>query len=368
MNDQTSPAAPATPPPRLIAWEVTRSCPLACRHCRAAAQAGPYQGEFSTAECERMLSSIAASAKPIIILTGGEPLLRADIGHLAAFGTGLGLRMVLATCGTLLTDEKCAELRDAGVQRLSLSIDGATAESHDGLRGVSGAFDGVMRALETARRCGLPFQINTTVTRGNVAQLPAIFELALQQQAVSFHPFLLVPTGRGRQLREELLDAQEYERALEWIFEHRNHPAMSMKPTCAPQYFRLLRQRGADAGPGHGHGHHSGPGLDTLSKGCLGGQGFAFISHTGEVQICGFLELSAGNVRDHDFAFERIWQDSAFLKSIRAIDTYHGRCGYCEFRRVCGGCRARAYALSGDYLAEEPACDYQPHTIPTTEN
>jgi heme b synthase len=342
---------------RLIAWEVTRSCNLNCRHCRAAAERGPYQGELSTEECEKVMQGVAAFAKPIIILTGGEPMLRPDIYHLAEYGNRLGLRMVMAPCGKLLTGETCGKLKAAGIQRISLSIDGATAESHDSFRRVDGAFESVMQGVAAARKAGLEFQINTTVTRLNVNGLPAIFDLAIKLGAVSFHPFLLVPTGRGRELADQEIPPEEYERVLNWIYEHRSEAGITLKPTCAPHYYRILRQRERAAGRAVKPETH---GLDAMTKGCLGGQGFAFISHVGVIQICGFLDMPAGNIRESEYDFKTIWEQSPLFHEMRNLDGYHGRCGCCEYRRVCGGCRARAYAMDGDYLGEEPYCIYEP--------
>lgn len=344
---------------RLIAWEVTRSCNLNCRHCRAAAHDCRYEGELTTGECEKLLDNIASFAKPIIILTGGEPMMRDDIFHIASYGNSLGLRMVMAPCGTYLTPESCKKLLDSGIQRISLSIDGPTAETHDAFRRVDGAFAGVMKGVEAAKTAGLEFQINTTVTKLNVEELPAIFDLVIKLGAVSFHPFLLVPTGRGKDLEEYELAPEEYERVLNWIYDHRSTSSMTLKPTCAPHYYRILRQREQEAGRAVRPETH---GLDAMSKGCLGGQGFAFISHVGQVQMCGFLDTPAGNIKENGLDFKSVWHDSEFFKKIRNLDGYGGRCGYCEYRKVCGGCRARAYAMSGDYLAEEPFCVYEPKT------
>jgi AdoMet-dependent heme synthase len=342
---------------RLVAWEVTRSCNLNCRHCRAAAEKGPYTGELSFTECERLLRNIAGFAKPIIILTGGEPMLRPDIYHIAEFGSGLGLRMVMAPCGKLLTEEACRKLKTAGIRRISLSIDGATARSHDSFRRVSGAFESVMQGIGAARNAGLEFQVNTTVTKLNVAELSAIFDLAISLGAVSFHPFLLVPTGRGRELADQEILPVEYERVLTWIYEHRSTAGISLKPTCAPHYYRILRQKEHEAGRTVAPETH---GLDAMTKGCLGGQGFAFISHVGAVQACGFLDVAAGNLRKNGLDFKSVWESSPLFREMRDIDKYKGRCGVCEYRRVCGGCRARAFASTGDYLAEEPYCVYEP--------
>lgn len=342
---------------RLIAWEVTRTCKLNCRHCRAAAHNGPYQGELSTEECEKLLDNVAGFAKPIVILTGGDPMLRDDIYHLARYGTRHGLRMVMAPCGESLTEESCKKLTDAGIQRISLSIDGATSDSHDAFRRVNGSFQGVMNGIEAAKSAGLEFQINTTVTRMNVEELPGIFNLAEKSGAVSFHPFLLIPTGRGKELADQEIPPQRYEQVLHWIYENRQTSAMSLKPTCAPHYYRILRQREHEAGSQVKPESH---GLDAMTKGCLGGDGFAFISHIGEVQICGFLDVKAGDIRGSGYNFEEIWNNSPLFNEIRNLDGYKGKCGYCEYREVCGGCRARAYAAHGDYLSEEPFCIYEP--------
>jgi len=342
---------------RLAAWEVTRSCNLNCRHCRAAAEKGPYAGELTTAECEKLLENIAGFSKPIVILTGGEPMLRPDIFHIAEYGSKLGLRMVMAPCGKLLTDESCAKLIESGIKRISLSIDGATAVSHDSFRRVDGAFESVMKGIDAARRTGLEFQINTTVTKLNVHELPRIYDLAVKLGAVSFHPFLLVPTGRGKEMEDQEIPPVKYEQVLIWIYEHRENSSMTLKPTCAPHYYRILRQREHAAGRVVKPETH---GLDAMTKGCLGGQGFAFISHTGQVQICGFLDVSAGDLKENDFDLQTIWEHSQLFEEIRALDQYNGKCGICEYRKVCGGCRARAYAGSGNYLDEEPYCIYEP--------
>lgn len=343
--------------PRLIAWELTRSCRLNCQHCRAAAHSGPYEGELTLDEVTRSLDNIAAHFKPIIILTGGEPLLRPDLLDIIHHTKQLGLRPALATCGTSLTQEKARELKDAGIERISVSIDGPDAASHDGFRGVPGAFDASLAGLDAARKAGLPFQINTTVTKCNMNSVEAILDLAVSLGAVAFHPFLLVPIGRGKDLKAELLDAGEYERVLIRIYELRKKTRIPFKPTCAPHYYRILRQQEAAAGrkvTPHTHG------LDAMSRGCMGGISFAFISHLGKVQICGFLNEEAGDLRQSDYDFAYIWDHSPLFNQLRDFSNYHGDCGVCEYQRWCGGCRARAYATTGNYLDEEPYCAYRP--------
>lgn len=340
---------------RLLAWETTRRCNLACAHCRAAAGQGPYEGELSTGEGKALLADIATMGQVVVILTGGEPLLREDIFELAAYGTSLGHRMVMAVNGTLLTAEIAGRLKEAGIQRLSISLDGATAASHDRLRQVPGAFAGALQGIQILNEAGLPFQVNTTVIAANRAELPAISALAEELGAAAHHVFVLVPTGRGEEIRDQLLSAAEYEETLRWLLARQKEGRIHIKPTCAPQYYRLWRQEAAAAGEKISPASH---GMEAMTKGCLGGQGFAFVAYNGVVQPCGYLELPAGDIRQAQFS--RIWAESPLFRQMRHLEEYHGKCRRCEYRRVCGGCRARAYALTGDVLGDEPLCLYEP--------
>lgn len=361
MLPRTDPITPVAPL-RLIAWEVTRSCHMNCRHCRGAARSGPYAGELTTAEIFRTLDNIAAFAKPIIILTGGEPMLRPDIYDIARHGTSLGLPVAMSPCGTLITPANAAEMLQAGIRRISISLDGATAAQHDGFRRVPGAFAGALRGIDAARAAGLEFMINTTVTRHNVTHLPDILQLAIDLGAVAFSPFLLVPTGRGRELAALEISAREYEQVLHWIYDQRQSAPIQVRPTCAPHFYRIYRQREHDQGRRVSVQTH---GLDAMSKGCMGGQGFAFISHVGTVQACGFLDIPCGDLRAEHGDFHHIWDTSSVFLQLRDLDRYHGKCGWCEYRRVCGGCRARALAKTGDFLAPEPLCVYEPRQKPS---
>lgn len=348
-------AGPGVPAPRLVAWELTRKCNLSCRHCRAAANKGPYPGELSTEKCFKVIDEIAEVAKPIVILTGGDPMLRENIYEIARYGTDKGLKMVMSPCGTLLDEENARRLKEAGIDRISLSIDGATARTHDDFRRVEGAFEEAMKGLECARKAGIDFQINTTVTKFNIGELPEILQLAIDLGAVAFHPFLLVPTGRGKELVEQELTPEQYEETLNWVYDQREKVPLNFKPTCAPHYYRILRQRA------HAEGKKVTPetfGMDARAKGCLGGQGFCFISYVGELQICGFLDVKCGDLKEQSFG--GAWFNSKVFQEMRDLDGYHGRCGYCEYRRFCGGCRARAFEMTGDYLGEEPFCVYEP--------
>uniref|UniRef100_A0A7C4RNF6 Heme b synthase n=1 Tax=Desulfatirhabdium butyrativorans TaxID=340467 RepID=A0A7C4RNF6_9BACT len=340
---------------RLVAWEITRNCNLSCVHCRAAATNGPYTGELDTASCFRLLDDIAAVGSCIVILTGGEPLLRPDIFDVARYGTDKGLKMVMAPNGTLIDAANARKMADAGIQRISISLDGSRAESHDRFRGVPGAFDAALRGIEHARAAGIEFQINTTITQVNLAEVPAIQQLAVDLGAVAHHIFLLVPTGRGKYIADQAIDAAQYEETLNWFYDRKKTTPLVLKATCAPHYYRILRQRARAEGEEVRFETH---GLDAVTKGCLGGSGFCFISHTGIVQPCGFLHLECGDITKQSFV--EIWRHSPIFLDLRDEDKLKGKCGICEYRRVCGGCRARAYEATGDYLAEEPLCLYQP--------
>jgi len=343
---------------RLVAWEVTRNCNLSCMHCRASATRGPYTGELDTRASLELLNQIAYVGSPIIILTGGEPLLRPDIFEIAKYGTSKGLRMVMAPNGTLITKQSAKQIAESGIKRISISIDGATKEDHDRFRGVDGAFEGALHGAKLAREAGIEFQVNTTITKTNLSEIPKIQELAAKIGAVAHHIFLLVPTGRGKYIVDQEITAAEYERTLNWFYDQQGKTPLQLKATCAPHYYRILRQRAKQEGKAVTHETH---GLDAVTRGCLGGTSFCFISHMGVVQPCGFLHLDCGNITQSSFA--DIWHNSEVFQALRNFDKLKGKCGKCEFKRVCGGCRARAFEATGDFLAEEPLCSYQPLTV-----
>jgi AdoMet-dependent heme synthase len=343
---------------RLVAWETTRNCNLTCAHCRASATKGPYPGELDTQAAFRLLDQIALVGEPIIILTGGEPLLRPDIFDIAKYGTDKGLRMVMAPNGTLITEANAGQMVYSGIKRISISIDGATKESHDSFRGVKGAFEGALNGIKLAKEAGVEFQINTTITKTNLDQIPKIQDLAIKLGAVAHHIFLLVPTGRGKYIVDQEISADEYENTLNWFYDQKEKTPLELKATCAPHYYRILRQRAKKENKPVTFKSH---GLDAVTRGCLGGIGFCFISHTGVVQPCGFLDLNCGNVTKDSFA--EIWNHSDIFLSLRNFDNLKGKCGECAYKKVCGGCRARAYEATGDYLAQEPLCSYQPASI-----
>jgi heme b synthase len=263
--------------------------------------------------------------------------------------------MVMAPNGTLITEAIAREMAEAGIQRISISLDGATRESHDQFRQVAGAFDGAIRGIEWAKQAGVEFQINTTITQQNLEETPKIQELAVKLGAVAHHIFLLVPTGRGKYIADQEISAQQYEQALNWFYDQRGKVLLHLKATCAPHYYRILRERTHEEGKSVTFKTH---GLDAVTRGCLGGTSFCFISNTGIVQPCGFLDLNCGSVNEMSFGV--IWNESEVFKTLRNYNNLKGKCGRCEYRKVCGGCRARAYEATGDYLAEEPLCLHQP--------
>lgn len=330
----------------MVAWEVTRSCNLACSHCRASSQSGKYPDELTTDECFKLIDEIASFSSPIIILTGGEPLLRKDIFEIAAYGKKNGLAMVMAPNGTLLSDENIAKIIASGIKRISVSLDGADAAAHDGLRQVSGAFSRAWDGLQRARGRGLEFQINSTISKRNLAALPQMMKLAADSGAKAHHIFLLVPTGRGREMVDQELSAAEYEEALSFLVREKKNSPIEIKTTCAPHFNRILLQ--AD------------PGLaaSLRGRGCMGGKNFCFISHIGQLQPCGYLEINCGNIREA--GFRHAWEGSEVFNRLRDCSNYKGKCRACEFRMICGGCRARAYVKYNDYLREEPYCTYEP--------
>lgn len=341
--------------PRLIACEVTRRCNLACLHCRASAQSEPPSDELTGEEWMGLIDEIVSLSKPILILTGGEPTLRRDIYEIAQYATNKGLRVVLGSNGININKESVKRMKKAGIRRLSISLDGATPKTHDSFRGVEGAFNKAVRGAKEAKEAGLDFQINTTISRLNLEEVSGILDLADQLGAVAYHPFLLVPTGRASQLRAQEIPAQKYEEILGWFAKVKEETALSIKVTCAPHYYRILHQRAREEGKAVPTATH---GFSAFTRGCLGGTAFCFISSTGDVQPCGYLELECGNIREKSFS--QIWRDSEVFNNLRNIDRYQGKCGRCEFKRICGGCRARAYSVSGNYMAEEPYCVYEP--------
>jgi radical SAM protein with 4Fe4S-binding SPASM domain len=400
-NGSTHTAAKREYKPRLIFWEVTKGCNLRCIHCRATATELMSPRDLPTSKALNIISQIADFGNPILVLSGGEPLYRQDIFQLAEYATSRGLRAALATNGTLVTKDIAEKIKNSGIKRVSISLDGVDATTHDTFRGIPGAFDAAIYGMRNLQDLGVSVQINTTIARHNAHQLPDVLTLARRLGADALHTFLLVPVGCGVDIAaEQMVPPDEYERMLNWFYDQSLTGDIELKATCAPHYFRVLRQRraadrmaGREAAPvvasqpheigptdmtmpgstgislkpngglpvGHtGHpGGHPGD-MNAMTKGCLAGTGVCFISHEGEVFPCGYLPALAGDLRKQSFA--EIWNGSEVFGQLRDDDNLKGKCGCCEFRHVCMGCRARAFAATGDFLAEEPFCVYEPGT------
>ncbi len=315
----------------IVAWETTAACNLICSYCRACASALPDQGELSTKEATDFIDSIAP-LHPMLILSGGEPLLRPDIFHLAKHAASKGLRVSLASNGTLVTSEAADKIAASGIARVSISLDGATPEMHDLNRG-SGSFQAVMKGIENLKN-RVDFQFNFTITKSNEAHVPAIFDLAKAKGAMALHFFFLVPTGRGRE--EDQISSERQEELFYLIDEERANKCLEVQVTCAPQYARITKQ---------GSGRRAG--------GCLAGRSFVFVSRRGDVYPCGYLPLKVGSIREKKFI--EIWESSPELLALRER-ILKGRCGECSYGKICGGCRARALASTGDFLGPDPSC------------
>ncbi|SFB75535.1 radical SAM protein, BA_1875 family [Halobiforma haloterrestris] len=352
--------------PFVLIWELSQACELACDHCRADAQSQRHPDELTTEEGKRLLEDAAEFGEgQLVVLSGGDPLVRDDVEELVAYGDDLGLRMTITPSGThSLTAERIEALADAGLRRMAVSLDGATPESHDDFRGEDGSFEETIRAVEQAREAGLPVQVNTTVCRQTVGDLPEIRDLLTEIGAVLWSVFFLVPVGRGRIL--EPIDPDEADAVMAWLDEVNREEPFGIKTTEAPHYRRVAlqreRERGRDAEsdrePGRSSRESNADDGIQRRTGIIAGDGFAFVSHTGEVYPSGFLPESAGNVRErpvHD-----IYRNAPLFESLRDRDRLEGKCGACEFRHVCGGSRSRAYAHTGNPLGSDPLCPHVP--------
>lgn len=342
--------------PRLVFWELTKECNLRCIHCRAEAESSCFEGELSLEDILRVLDEIAAHYNPILVLTGGEPLYRKDIYQIASHARERGLRTALATNGTLIDETSSRMIRDSGIQRVSISIDGSNAASHDGFRGIPGSFDRALKGISHLRSAGVEFQINTTISRRNVDQIDEILKLAEATGAKALHLFMLVPVGCGVEIAEsEMISKETYESVLNWFYDRSKETGLELKATCAPHYYRIIRQRAGREGRKLSL---ETDGMAAVTRGCLAGTGVCFISHRGDVQPCGYLPVIAGNVLERPF--HEIWENSDIFRSLRNLNNLTGKCGVCEYKTICAGCRARAYYESGDYLSDEPCCAYLP--------
>ncbi len=360
--------------PFTVAWEITRSCALACVHCRAEAIPKRDPRELTTDEAHTLIDQVVEIGKPILVVTGGDPMMRRDVYDLLEYGVSRGLRMALSPSATALVTRRALErVRDIGVSMVHISLDGAEAATHDSFRGVAGSFERTMRILRDCQELGLPLQIGTSVTRRNLAELPAIAARVREADARVWSLFFLVPTGRGRV--EDMITPQEQEAALKWLYNVSKDAPFHARTAVTPAYRRVVIQRRreeerASSGGGAstpitweqtGAGYSFRQADAPTGQGVNDGKGFCFVSHIGDVYPSGFLQLAAGNVREQSLS--SIYRDSALFRALRDPSLLKGACGQCEFRAVCGGSRARAYAMTGDYLASDPSCPYIPAAL-----
>ncbi|MBI4496670.1 MAG: TIGR04053 family radical SAM/SPASM domain-containing protein [Chloroflexi bacterium] len=361
--------------PFTVIWEVTRACALKCLHCRAEAQPRRHPLELTTEEGYALLRQIKEFGDPIFVVTGGDPMMRKDLFDLLEHAVTIGLRTSLAPSATkLVTRARLARVKQAGVKRIAISLDGPTAMVHDAFRATKGSFQRTLEVLHDINDVGLSLQINSTVSRYNRDCLDELAQVVASFQPVQWSVFFLVPTGRGQ--AGDMLSAEQHEQVLHWLYDLSQRAAFDIKATAAQHYRRVViqQERAARAAPGAGldapavapltlagAGYQYADALQRPTKGVNDGNGFCFISHIGEVCPSGFLPLAAGNVRQTSVA--EIYRTAPLFRELRDTSKLKGKCGWCEFREVCGGNRSRAYALTGDYLAPDPACSYLPQRL-----
>lgn len=334
--------------PTLISWNVTYRCNLRCAHCYMDSGDGGGAPELTTDEAKMLIDQVAQTGSPVLILSGGEPLLRDDIFEIAKYGSSRGLRMAIGTNGTLIGDRTAGRLAGAGIRKAAISLDSADPDTHDRFRGVTGAWERAVAGIEACRDAGTPVQVHTTVTLQNHRELEAIADLGESLGVHDFQFFFLVPTGRGKEVVD--ISPEMYESLIRRILRLRAEKGLSIRPTCAPQYVRIASEMGLPIAEGE--------------RGCIAGIRYCRIDPTGEVTPCPYLPLGLGNIRETSFA--EIWRGSQVFAALRSGEGLTGKCGACEYRVACGGCRARAYGLTegnsqaGDHLAEDPWCLYEP--------
>ena len=349
------------PPLRLLFWEATAGCNLECVHCRRLDVSHELmKTDLSREQACRMIDDLAGFARCILVFSGGEPLMRPDLFELGARARRAGLLIALASNGTMIDKAVARRIADTGFHRVSISLDGADADTHDGFRRLPGSFQQALDGLRNLRELGVSTQVNCTIARHNAHQLAPVLELAESVGADAMHYFLLVPVGCGEQIADDqMLDARQVERRLLEIHRLDESTQLQVKATCAPHYYRIIRQEAKTRSkPVPKRQEHAHAAMGAVTKGCLAGTAVCFVSHQGDVFPCGYLPVSAGNVTKQSLA--DIWATSDVFARLRDPDRLTGKCGCCEFKRVCGGCRARAFYQYGDFLAEEPFCEYTP--------
>ena len=352
---------------RMLFWETTVRCNLACAHCRRLESNDAAVADLSTSQAELLIEQLADLGRrqpqmPVLVFSGGEPFCRQDLFHLIGRARQRGIIPALATNGTIIDAEKARQIRDSGIARVSVSLDGATADVHDRMRQIPGAFDRAIEGIRRLHECEVSFQINVTLTRLNAGQMEQVYELARSLGAVAVHIFMLVPVGCGQTLAEtDMLSPQQYEQIMREICALESRGQIQIKVTCGPHYERVKRElRIADCGSRTEPGATNPKSAihNPESRGCLAGLGVLFVSHRGDVYPCGYLPVNCGNVLETTLT--EIWDGSADLARMRDAGALEGKCGMCGYKLVCGGCRGRAFAATGNYMAEEPFCAYIP--------
>ncbi|MFW2330814.1 MAG: radical SAM protein [Nitrospinota bacterium] len=343
---------------RLLFWETTAGCNLECVHCRRLDVSRKLmESDLNFEEAKQLVDQIVSVGKPIFVLSGGEPLMRPDIFDIADYATKSGLTVAMATNGTMITSEVAKKIKSSGIQRVSVSLDGATADIHDKFRKLDGSFDRAIEGIKHVQDVNVSTQINSTIAKHNVHQVKDLYRNAIDLKCDALHIFMLVPVGCGVEIeKDQSLDALTYEKVLNWFYEVSLERKIETKATCAPHYFRIMRERAkADNIEVTTKTH----GMAAMTKGCLAGQSICFVSHKGEIFPCGYFPLEVGNVK-HDNLTD-VWSNSEVFQKLRNQENLTGKCGACDYKEVCEGCRARAYFYTdGDYLSEEPYCIYEP--------
>ncbi|MFU8771881.1 MAG: TIGR04053 family radical SAM/SPASM domain-containing protein [Anaerolineales bacterium] len=352
--------------PFTIAWEVTRACAFACKHCRADAQHRPDPRELTTEEGYQLIDRLAEFGSPILIFTGGDPMMRRDLFDLIAYASQKGLRCSLTPTATALpTVERLAKAKESGIRRIALSLDAPSSDVHDEFRQVSGSWDRTMRILHNANSVGLSVQVNTTVSTFNVNLLSAMVPFIKEVDAVQWSLFFLVPTGRAQV--KYMISPQQHEYVFNWLYDLSQQAPFDIKATAAPMYRRVAIQRKRQEQGGdqsvtfQGAGFQYADGLHRPTKGVNDGNGFLFISHLGQIMPSGFLPIDCGNIRQQDIV--EVYRHHPVFIDLRSYEKLKGKCGWCDYRDVCGGQRGRAYGVTGDYLETDPACVYEPPVL-----
>ena len=345
--------------PLILSWNVTRQCNLKCPHCYINADTKEPINELTTEEAKNLIDQICEVSKPLLVLSGGEPLLRQDLYELVRYGASKGLKMGLGSNGSLIDNDAAKKLKEAGIETVSISLDSHIPEQHDEFRGVKGSWEKAVNAIKALRENGVLVQVNTTVTQQNYDQIDDIMSLAEKLGVENFHLFFLVPTGRGVKIAD--ISPAKYEEMIKKTFEKVARHKLNVRPSCAPQFMRIAKEMGLN--------------MSRWIRGCIAGLYYCRVYPNGDITPCPYLPIKLGNIRETPF--KEIWFNAEMFKTLRDFKTLKGKCGACEYRALCGGCRARAYGLSsdfidycgdlhepgelkGDYLTEDPWCVYQP--------